>query len=417
VKQTQRTPQALERPMPNLKSPFQAGIADPQWPRQTPPSVRDEDYERYRGGIAKQDFLFLVAADVVVDTRTGLRDVMERVSAFSRNEMTRKPSKSHLLPLTRIPESYRVTVTVGLGPSLFLDRYGGDRFGLRRMRPDHLKPMPRFTGDAATFDPDSHATDLLFIIASDSPYVSIAIARSIAHTWVDPRLRVRWMEQGFCRPDTREFLKFEDGTDNIRNNTDDHTLDRLTFVHKGDDLEWCTNGSYLVYRKVRENLPVWESLDRRAKEQAIGREEISGMPLTDQSEPNDPRQPVWHYPRHSGEAPYTAHIRKVQPRRPGPDFTGIHDLDRRFLRRPYPFFEGLDANGDVSVGLHFIAFMRNIRDQFEWAVQMWQTNPDFPEPHSGMDTMYAQGILSNVGGGYYFCPPGPHEGFLANQLF
>src|SRR5262249_49252803 len=115
----------------------------------------------------------------------------------------------------------------------------------------------------------------------------------------------------------------------------------------------------------------------------------------------------------------TAHIRKVQPRRQGLDFTGVADLDRRFLRRGYPYFEGLDSQGNVSCGLLFLAFMHDLRKQFEWVVQNWQLNPDFPRTHTGIDALYEHDILSNVTGGYYFCPPAPtgRADFVGSALF
>ena len=78
----------------------------------------------------------------------------------------------------------------------------------------------------------------------------------------------------------------------------------------------------------------------------------------------------------------------------------------------------LDAAGQVDCGLHFLAYMRNLRRQFEWVAQMWQMNPDFPVPGTGIDVLYARGILSTVGG-YYFCPPAPRgkDAFLGSRMF
>jgi hypothetical protein len=65
----------------------------------------------------------------------------------------------------------------------------------------------------------------------------------------------------------------------------------------------------------------------------------------------------------------------------------------------------LDKHGQAINGLHFVAFMKCIQQQFEHVVNMWQMNPDFPVPGSGVDALYAKGILSTIDGGYYFCPP------------
>ncbi len=120
--------------------------------------------------------------------------------------------------------------------------------------------------------------------------------------------------------------------------------------------------------------------------------------------------------------PFTPRLQspgKVQPRRNAPDFLGVHDLDRRFLRRGYPYFDDLDAAGEVQSGLLFLAFARDLRRQFEWPVLNWQTNPDFPIPNTGIDALYASGVLTNIAGGYYFCPPAPRseEDFIGSGMF
>lgn len=63
--------------------------------------------------------------------------------------------------------------------------------------------------------------------------------------------------------------------------------------------------------------------------------------------------------------------------------------------------------------------MSALRKQFEWPVQSWQTDPDFPSPGTGIDVMFSSGVLSNISGGYYFCPPAVNgaEDFLAYAIF
>jgi deferrochelatase/peroxidase EfeB len=77
----------------------------------------------------------------------------------------------------------------------------------------------------------------------------------------------------------------------------------------------------------------------------------------------------------------------------------LSDLERRFLRRSYPFFDGLDDQRPSINGPHFIAFMKSIQQQFDHVVNMWQTNPDFPIAGNGIDALYASGVLSTIDGG------------------
>lgn len=414
---TKKTSTQLSRPLPTLDGPFQSGIADPQWPLTAPGGTDEERYAVERAGrISPQSFVTVLAIDIAVSRRQDLADVLRATSDFARREMIRPPVTWNLPIGEGGPATYRVTVTIGLGPSLFLTPQGDDRFHLNHARPRWLRAMPTVPGDE--FDPATGATDLLMVIASDHPYVNVAIARSVVHGYVDRRLLVRRIEQGFSRPDKREFLRFDDGIDNL-SNANDHELDKCVFVRGGDEEpQWCVNGSYLAWRKIRENLPMWEAMSVPEQEGAIGRDKQTGRPLSRVCTGTGDMTPVYPSPTDPADGPLAAHIRKVQPRRPGVDILGTSDLERRFLRRAYPFFDGLDSARSVSCGLLFMAFMRNLRKQFEWPVQMWQTNPAFPLPGTGIDALYAKKILTNVAGGYYFCPSAPtRSAFVGSGMF
>ena len=408
---------SLRVPVPGTTgTTHQSGITDPLWPVDTPPGVDDQAYLDYRGRVSQQNFSSIVAADVSCQTPLELEGTLRELSKFVRWQLDRKPSQAHLPALDRVPQTYRVTITVGFGSSLFLTRRGDDRFGLRGLRPRCLKAMPSFFGDAEGFRPESTESDLLLSICSDHPYVNAAIVRYLARGEVS-RLRVRRVETGFHRPDKREFLRFDDGIENLRNGAEGLELDEHVYVSERDDEpEWCFGGSYMVYRKIREDLPRWEKLSDERQSLMIGRHKETGKPLSNEATGLREMTPVF---RGDTTTPLTAHIRKVQPRRDGPDFLGRDDLTRRFLRRVYPFFDGVDDDGQVMVGLHFLAFMKSLRDQFEWVTQMWQTNPDFPVEKTGPDALLDEGILSAVAGGYYFCPPGPSDGddFVGSGLF
>jgi deferrochelatase/peroxidase EfeB len=402
-----------DNPLPMLDGPFQAGITDPQWSVSPPTSITSpEERDRYllerAGRIDPQEFLTVLTADLAISSRRELTDVLTILSSFARVQMTRRPDKTHIPILRRIPDTWRVTVTIGFGSSLFMTTTGDDRFGLYRHRPKWLRPMPPYVGDV--FEPSKSATDLIFLIASDHSYVNVSIARALCEgNWgnigsKERRLIVKSLDQGFARPDRREFLRFDDGIDNL-SNLHDEELNRFVYVHTHDgEPASAENGTYLVWRKIRENLPLWEVFSETEQEKMIGRKKETGAPLSRVTIGHGGMTPV--YPNHTDvrDGPLTAHIRKVQPRRAGEDLFKIADLDRRFLRRNYPYFEGLETTGRISCGLLFLAFMRDLRKQFEWSAQMWQTNPDFPLPGTGIDALYGRGVLSNVRGGYYFCP-------------
>jgi deferrochelatase/peroxidase EfeB len=458
----------LELPLPepfySSSYPYQSGITDPMWPAVYPdtiePAARDDHLKQkmqkqrledepvatpykpdlrsryqseYAGRVARQTCQHILRANITARSREELRQTLILITQFIREEMERKPSVEHVAVFEPVPESYRVTITLGLGASLFVDATGYDRFGLRSRKPKFLKPMPSFDGDAHGFHPSESASDLIFVIASDHPYVNVAIVRFFAehfnrrfsdmHHAPDKRrpvLSFRQSEDGFARKDKREFLRFDDGIQNLQMSP--RELRRLVYVDEADhEPDWCLHGSYLVYRKIRERMPVWEVLDAQPERQEamIGRKKLTGKPLSRQCEGHDGMIPVYPDPTDAADGPLEAHIRKVQPRRPVPDLFGLNDLERQFLRRPYPFFDGLDGGGEAVNGLHFMAFMKSIQRQFEHIVNMWQMNPDFPVPGTGVDALYASGVLSTVEGGYYFCPPGLHHerDFLGSGLF
>lgn len=405
---------ALRVPLPAPTGQHQSGITDPLWPVETPPGVDEADYADYRGRVAKQNFCSVIAADVTRGAE--LEPTLRELSDFIRGQLDRKPSEAHMRPLDRVPASYRVTITVGFGASLFLTRDGDDRFGLSGQRPRWLRAMPSFFGDAEEFRPTDSESDLLLSVSSDHPYVNAAIVRDLAAGRVRG-LEVARVETGFHRPDQREFLRFDDGIDNLRNLPGSSDLDDHVYVSEGDDEPaWCVGGSYMVYRKIREKLRDWDGRSDKEQSRMIGRVKATGEPLSTKKTGPQNMTPVFEG---DTKTPLTAHIRKVQPRRQGLDFMGCDDLTRRFLRRPYPFFDGVDDEGQVVVGLHFLAFMKSLRDQFEWVTEMWQTNPDFPEPNTGRDALFEHGILKTVEGGYFFCPPAPKNAndYIGSGLF
>jgi len=420
----------LPKPLPFFDPPYQSGISDPHYPLLPPPELENsESYNLYKGLVDIQNDLVLIRANVFTRDAKELQLVLRILSRYAHEAMEKEPSRKHLRPLEfgHVPKSYRVTVTIGFGATLFIDRLGYDRFGLSFRKPKNLKIVPSFPGDE--FNPAESATDLIISVASDHPYVNVAIARYIAEyinkTFCkengEPATRTVFkvvdIQQGFSRPDQREFLRFNDGIDNVRVGID---LEKLVFVDETcGEPAWCIGGSYMVYRKIRELMPVWEAFSTEEQEHSIGREKETGKPLSRSSEGIDNLTPV--YPDHTDPAdgPLNAHIRKVQPRRSKPDLFGVSDLERRFLRRGYPFFEGVDDEGKAINGLHFVAYMKSIQQQFEHVTNMWQMNPNFPTKGTGIDALYAKGVLKTIDGGYYFCPPAPKDkdDFIGSQLF
>jgi deferrochelatase/peroxidase EfeB len=284
----------------------------------------------------------------------------------------------------------RLTITLGLGASLF-----DKRFGLHDRRPPALTQMPSFPGD--NLDPARSHGDLLLLVQSDHMMVTHHALRDVMRR-TKGRLEGRWAQPCFQRfeadrgstqrragvADARGLLGFKDGSQNIA-----PTRDELIFT--GAEVEpWARGGSYLALRLIRLKLERWDRLSRTAQQDSIGREKVSGAPIGGREEAETPTL--------DRRTPVDAHIRMANPRKPGDD-------RRRFLRRPFAFTNGFDDYGLLDSGSVFMAFCRDLQHQFQ-AVKERTHGQDLDE------------YMVAVGGGFFFCPPGVRGrgDYLARRL-
>jgi deferrochelatase/peroxidase EfeB len=269
----------------------------------------------------------------------------------------------------------RLTITLGLGASVF-DR----RFGLRGKRPPALRRMPSFPGD--NLDPDRCHGDLLLLVQSDHMMVTHHALRDILRR-TKGRLQGRWAQPCFQRfehsppgvpgvAEARGLLGFPDGSQNI--SPEDRDL-----IFTGREVpDWARGGTYVAVRLIRAKLERWDRLTRTDQERSIGRHKLSGAPLGGSREAETPTL--------DRRTPIDAHIRMANPRGPG-------DERRRFLRRPFVYSNGFDDYGLLDSGSVFVAFCRDLERQFG-AVKRRTRGQDLDE------------YIVAVGGGYFFCPPG-----------
>src|SRR5207344_558880 len=171
----------------------------------------------------------------------------------------------------------RLTVTSGFGPTLF------DRFGLGRLRPAALAELPLFAGDE--LDPNRSGGDLAVQACADDPQVAFHAVRNLARLGRGAVV-MRWSQLGFGRTSStsraqdtpRNLMGFKDGTNNIK--LEDHeALAKHVWVPDGAQPEWLAGGTYLIARRIRMLIEVWDRATLVDQEQTIGRAKVSGAPL------------------------------------------------------------------------------------------------------------------------------------------
>jgi deferrochelatase/peroxidase EfeB len=325
----------------------------------------------HQAGIATpaQSRLRFAAFDATAANRRELRDLMREWSAQAA-----RLSKKH--------RADRLTVTFGLGPSLFDDRYG-----LAARKPAALNPLPAFFGDA--LDPAICGGDLAVQVCADDEEVAGAVLRKLtAHGAVTQR----WAVQGFGRASStrhsqrtpRNLMGFKDGTNNVAGD-DPVAMRHSIWVGPRDNPAWLRGGSYLVVRRIRMRLDEWNATSVHRQERIIGRHKKSGAPLGGHHEHDqvdfdggvDKGDPV---------IPTDAHIRLSSPHANG---------GKMLLRRSYNY----------SDGLLFLAYQRNPRQFIGIQRRLGERDDALGE------------FIVHEGSALFACPPGSRKGsFIGGSL-
>ncbi|ROP42739.1 iron uptake transporter deferrochelatase/peroxidase subunit [Pseudokineococcus lusitanus] len=309
-----------------------------------------------------QAHLHLAALDVVTDRREEVADLLDRWTAAARALVAGRAVGEHgavdgdpLAPPEDTGEAVglppaRLTLTVGVGPSLF-----DDRFGLAARRPAALAELPPFAGDA--LDPARCGGDLVVQACADDPQVAVHAVRTLVRLAAGTAA-VRWAQLGFGRasstdpsvPTPRNLFGFKDGTANP-DGRDAAAMAEHVWVGEDDDPAgaWLAGGSYLVARRVEMHVETWDRSPLAEQEQVVGRSKGEGAPLGLAREHD-----VLDATAVAG-LPATSHVALAHPSRHG---------GAQMLRRGYSYVDGADGLGHLQAGLVFLAYQRDPRRAF-----------------------------------------------------
>ncbi len=332
----------------------------------------------------KQNFACHVALDVTAPGKGALAQVLTTLTQRARFltaggsppqlGVGAPPSDSGVVgPLV---SADGLTITVGVGASLF-----DNRFGLVDRKPAKLKPMTVFRNDFP--DPAWTHGDVVVQLCAHNPDTVHHALRDIMRA-VRGSMQLRWRIDGYNSPPRpsgtgRNLLGFKDGTANPVS----VDAENLVWVTDPAEPAWTHGGTYLVIRLIRMLVEFWDRVSINEQERMFGRRRDSGAPLDGNNEFDIPNYPA---DAEGKTIPLDAHIRLANPRTSQTD-------NQRLLRRSYNYDLGVDTNGNLQSGHVFVSFQQDIDRQFETIQRRLTDEPlvDYVQP---------------FGGGYFFALPG-----------
>ena len=280
-----------------------------------------------------------------------------------------------------------LTVTLGIGPDVF-----DDRFGLASKRPALLKHLPALPSD--TLQKELTGGDLSLQACAEDPQVAYHAIRDLARLGRGI-VSTRWTVMGFGRASAgqnqttpRNLMGFKDGTRNIRS---DEELRDFVWLEKDG---WMAGGTYQVARKIQMNIEIWDADPVGDQQTVFGRRKDDGAPLSGTKEFDTPNFDT------------TAHGTPVIA--PNSHIAlAAHENNKgvKILRRSYNYTDGINQYGQLDAGLLFIAYMND------------------PEHFVTLQTKLGSydrlnEYIAHIGSAIFAVPPAAEPGhFIAEKLF
>jgi deferrochelatase/peroxidase EfeB len=349
------------------------------------------------------------------------------------------------LPEHPVPAN-ALTVLIGYGQKTFA------LAGARRTVPAALltgsfrSPQPMGGGRVVVGSGLSYSSDVRQNPATEEIAVQVvaetqlAVNRVIVETWkvthdhTDPATDVAALTmtafyQGFQRDDGRSWIDFHDGVSNLHSN---ERVGVITIKPVGDDgQDWLVGGTYLAFLRLSVDLPHWRGIDRDAQELLVGRDKLTGAPLSTAgvggpvtvagcpvagtTEVIEPGNEAFHEPPDVTDPVVDlSHVQRANHHaKPASDATSL-----RIFRQGYEFLEPHGAAPGFRAGLNFVSF-QDTPDRVVRILRQptWLGGTNFGgDPVA--DSAAAAALLSVQAGGTYVVPPtDPTEPYPGAGIF
>lgn len=374
-----------------------AANADPMVEIKAEPKSRTIPFHGYhQAGIAtlpQQDAIF-VSLDVTASNRAELTDLFRTLTSRARFltaggrppkvAPTATPTDSGIVGPTVAADG--LTVTVGVGASLFDDRYG-----LSARKPVQLVTMTPFRHD--DLDPALSQGDLLIQICADHRDTTVhALIDILTHT--KSAAKLRWRIDGQRNPERpvgvrRDWFGFKDGISNPTL-SDETQMNQVVWVQpKSAEPAWAAGGTYHVVRIVHFFIEAWQKVPVAQQERIFGRRKASGAPMYAVGEnATDLLDPIYTNDPQGLITPLNSHIRLANPQTPQTAATST------ILRRSYDYDRSPNPP-ELDMGHAFVCFQQELNTYIAMQTRL-EGEALVP-------------FISPRGGGYFFALPGVRD--------
>ncbi|SFF29825.1 deferrochelatase/peroxidase EfeB [Paenibacillus catalpae] len=358
---------------------------------------RVEFFGKHQAGITTpaQDFLMFAAFDLTTGSVDEVRKLFkawtEASAAMAKGDMIGENNENLNLPPSDTGEAAglhpsRTTITFGVGPTFF-----DSRFGLSSKRPAALVDLPPFGGDELR--EEWSGGDIGVQVNANDMQIAFHAIRNLARI-ARGKAVLRWTQEGFQRTGgadptgatPRNLMGFKDGTGNP-DTKNDALMNDVVWAQSGDGTPWMAGGSYMVVRRIRIRVEVWDRSTLGDQEATFGRHRQSGAPIGSSNE-FDPVDLSKKDEKGKPLIPVHSHVALARG-----------DGSIKILRRSYSYSSGMDnRTGQFDAGLLFICYNRDARKQF---IPMQQK--------LGQNDVLNEYIVHN-GSAVFACFPGVREG-------